>query len=193
MKKTRLTSSSDAAAPTAVCIKAPVLDAPQKWLCAALNTREPQSCVYFLFHLVDLITRSCCLKPGGDWLCCGGSDNDDGKFCQIGLGCCAIACIDAHPAFHIVRALGNAGTGQKPSTCIKIQAQLCCIVKSCALPPDPEIPATIACFGVACLPKCGFCIHLESAASKAGGPSAPEDACGKQLAASVQLTPMQRD
>lgn len=86
------------------------------------------------------IEHSCCLKPGADFLWCG-CGGGDGKWIQIGLGCCAVSC----------------GT---PTTCVKGQGQLCCLVDSCAFPPDDEVPATLACFGLACMPKCGCCVRL---------------------------------
>lgn len=44
-----------------------------------------------------------------------------------------------------------------PTTCIKVQKQLCCIVSSIALPTDPEVPCMFGLCCFVCYPKAGFC------------------------------------
>lgn len=46
---------------------------------------------------------------------------------------------------------------KKPSVLLKTQTQCLFCVESCALPPDKEVPATLAYLGVACYPKFGIC------------------------------------
>mmetsp|Transcript_11980 Transcript_11980/g.14586 ORF Transcript_11980/g.14586 Transcript_11980/m.14586 type:complete len:121 (+) Transcript_11980:256-618(+) len=99
----------------------------------------------------------CCLKVGAEplWCACGGQERE---CIRIGLGCCSIGLV-------------------VPSTCCKGQGQICCLVESCAFPPDAEIPTTIACFGLVCSPQCGFCTRLNAikAYKKPGAPPAAEN------------------
>ena len=73
--------------------------------------------------------------------------------CQIGLICCAVSLV-------------------KPTTCLKSQGKICCVVQSCAFPTDKEIPMTCAFAGIACKPKMGICVKLSEC--RGGAPSAPD-------------------
>jgi hypothetical protein len=76
----------------------------------------------------------CCLKLGSPAL----EQPQDGIACV----CMAIRCL------------------QEQTTCIKAQHQCCCLVHSAALPPDDEVPFTIACCGFVCVPQLGCCLTI---------------------------------
>jgi hypothetical protein len=57
--------------------------------------------------------------------------------------CCQLRCVPSRNA-----------------TCLKGQLQTCCIVTSCAFPPDEEVPFTLACCFWSCVPACGCCATL---------------------------------
>mmetsp|Transcript_2914 Transcript_2914/g.8814 ORF Transcript_2914/g.8814 Transcript_2914/m.8814 type:complete len:162 (-) Transcript_2914:613-1098(-) len=105
-----------------------------------------------------VLEHACCLKAGKKPLWC--ACNDGNTCCRLGLGLCSLGLVC-------------------PTTCYKNQSQVCCLVHSCALPPDSEIPTTLACFGFACLPYCGCCIPLSTSRSykrlEGGGPAAPDN------------------
>lgn len=46
------------------------------------------------------------------------------------------------------------------TTCLKGQGQVCCLVNSCAFPPDDEVPCTLAVAFCVCCPQCGCCQTL---------------------------------
>jgi len=99
------------------------------------------------------IEQAWCIKCETECLAIGCCHNDD-ACCAIGLGCCEIACIP-------------------PTTCCKVQKQLCCIVTQGAFPCDDEVPVACAVCGLACLPGCGCCQTLESLTGGDGYRRAP--------------------
>eukprot|EP00343_Euplotes_focardii_P008443 CAMPEP_0205818356 /NCGR_PEP_ID=MMETSP0206-20130828/252_1 /ASSEMBLY_ACC=CAM_ASM_000279 /TAXON_ID=36767 /ORGANISM="Euplotes focardii, Strain TN1" /LENGTH=130 /DNA_ID=CAMNT_0053110665 /DNA_START=27 /DNA_END=419 /DNA_ORIENTATION=- len=83
---------------------------------------------------VCCIVEQFCLKKGAAPLMC---EKADDEICQVGCYCLSIAL-------------------KKPTTICKSQAQQCCFVGSAALPPDAEIPMTLAVCFLACFPSVGF-------------------------------------
>lgn len=72
-------------------------------------------------ELLCCVEQLCC-KMGTPPLLC---DTPEGHCCQLGCGCCS--------------------WGMKsPTTCCKGQCHQCCFVSSFALPPDEEVPCTLA-------------------------------------------------
>jgi len=41
------------------------------------------------------------------------------------------------------------------------QAQLCCLVQSCALPCNEEVPVAVSLLGLTVFPKCGCCVTVK--------------------------------
>mmetsp|Transcript_66686 Transcript_66686/g.131474 ORF Transcript_66686/g.131474 Transcript_66686/m.131474 type:complete len:124 (+) Transcript_66686:74-445(+) len=46
------------------------------------------------------------------------------------------------------------------TTCIKSEAQICCMTGACAFPPDNEVPCIIATCCITCYPAMGPCLKL---------------------------------
>ena len=92
-----------------------------------------------------------CLKLGTPCFGCKAFGED--ACVQCGLGCCAVGC-------------------KIPSVCCKAQEQLCCIAVNAALPPDEEIPASVALLCCQVYPSCGPCKRLKVPVPKFGRPRA---------------------
>ena len=88
---------------------------------------------------------------GEPYTCC--TNNDENTLVQVGLGCIAIAL-------------------KRPSTCIKMQEQCCCLVYSAALPPDEETKPVCAFAGLVVYPKCGCLLKNKDLAG--GAPTVEE-------------------
>lgn len=113
------------------------------------------------------IEHMCCLRMGADLLCCSCGGHAK-KYCQLGIGCCSIACV-------------------APTAAVcQSQGQICCLVQSCSIPPDARMPTSFACLGIACLPRCGCCIRLAHHKPK-GGPPAP-DMIEQEAPESLEMT-----
>jgi len=86
-----------------------------------------------------------CIGCGCSLLCDekGGTHKAD-SCCQLGLLCCAL------------------GLKVKNIGCCMSQLQCCCCVQSVAIPPNKEVPSTLALLGLQCYPKCGCCRKLKS-------------------------------
>merc|ERR1719273_974700 len=75
----------------------------------------------------------CCIEQ--EFCCKQGQDN---LMCL----CCALRCT-------------------APTTCCKVQEQVCCCVSAVAFPPDEEVPCMVSNLGINCYPKPGCLQTME--------------------------------
>jgi hypothetical protein len=68
----------------------------------------------------------------------------------------------------------------KPTVCIKLTAQVCCVDNRCSVPCDEEVPPILACLGLTCCkdykcdPKCGDGVAEGKEEKEGGGAPATE-------------------
>ena len=86
-----------------------------------------------------------CFKLGANCYWCKG---DEASCCQLGCGFCAIFL-------------------KTPATCCKSEAQCCCCLQSCSVPPTQDMPCIVAAYFLTCYPSCGCCKKFSTVVDKA--------------------------
>lgn len=99
------------------------------------------------------VTLKSCIKVDTDPLWCTCSRND-GTLCFLGLGICG---------------MGLKNCFNPEVTCIKQQAQFCCIANGCALPSVHSVPVTCGCCCMSCHPIFGCCLKFDRLANMSSG------------------------
>jgi len=117
---------------------------PDPWIGMCGCSKETQ---------VACLTQRMCLKLDTSPICCHGA-RDDGTICQFGLGICGV---------------GLKNCMSPEVSCLKEQAQICCVVSACALPTLKRLPATCGFCCMSCYPLFGCCLKFERLAREASG------------------------